>query len=154
MKQSAKGDSNGGQTLSGKDKAKLLKLMREQQKQKDATPAAKKAVQNTKSIVPDNQTSGLPAGFFDATPVSNLSSVSAQLSAPAPQSAIKPAANSNVSNLPQGFFDNPVEDLSARGITMEQFTAKMEKEEQAELDSFLTEVKGTLDTCPSVSNQF
>lgn len=149
MKQGAKGDAAGA-ALSGKDKAKLLKLMREQQKQKEVAAPVRKAVPSSAPVTSSHQSSGLPAGFFDGAPAAaaistqvqqtTVAKTSAKPSAAAPATS---AAASNVSNLPQGFFDNPVEDLNARGISMEQYTAKMEKEEQAELDSFLTEMKGT-----------
>jgi hypothetical protein len=139
MKLGGKADSGGA--VSGKDKAKMLKMMREQQKQKEAAQVKPPAAA-AKPIVPQRAApSGLPAGFFDDAPVQ-----AAQASAPAtaqPVAVSKPATAS-ISNLPQGFFDNPVEDLNARGITLEQYSAKVEKEEQGELDAFLNEVKGTL----------
>jgi hypothetical protein len=143
MKQGAKLDSSAS-ALSGKDKAKLLKMMREQQKQKDTAPPVKKPAQSTtiaapSTIKPSSHRSGLPEGFFDSGPPAASAAVVAQ---PVPT---KPTPSSSVVNsLPQGFFDNPVEDLSARGISMEQYTAKMEQEEKAELSSFFTEVKGTV----------
>jgi hypothetical protein len=144
MKQGAKLDS-GASALSGKDKAKLLKMMREQQKQKDTAPPVRMPAQNTASatpstIKPSSHTSGLPEGFFDSA--SPAAASTAPVTQPVPP---KPTPSSSVaSSLPQGFFDNPVEDLSARGISMEQYTAKMEQEEKAELNAFLTEVKGTV----------
>jgi len=124
--------------MSGKDKAKLLKMMKEQNKQKEQ-PAnhghSKPKPHNHGRIVAPAQ-SGLPSDFFDAPAATPVSA-----KAPSVQSNTTTPANNTISNLPKGFFDNPVEDLSARGITMDQYTARMEKEEQAELDSFLTQLK-------------
>ena len=154
MKMGGKVDGNSN-LLSGKDKAKALKLMREQQKQKETInktniprPPITKEPQSNK---PQYQT-GLPPGFFDdnVTPLSSKASNQTNQShnlanAPAVPAQSNKQTNgaAGISNLPAGFFDNPVEDLNARGITMEQYTASMEKEEQSELNSFLTEIKGT-----------
>ena len=123
--------------MSGKDKAKLLKLMKEQSKQKvQHVPASHDHSKPKPHNVAPAQ-SGLPSNFFDAPAAPLVSAKAASV-----QSSLASApANNTISNLPKGFFDNPVEDLSARGITMEQYTARMEKEEQAELDSFLTQLK-------------
>lgn len=123
--------------MSGKDKAKLLKMMKEQNKQKQPVvpsvhSGAKAKPTSSHGAAPAQ--AGLPAGFFD--------SPSIVIPPPTVQSStVTASTNNTISNLPKGFFDNPVEDLSARGISMEQYTAKMEKEEQAELDSFLTQLK-------------
>lgn len=139
MKQGSKADASSS-NLSGKDKAKLLKMMREQQKQREVPVPPKKVPHSVAPVKQASQQSGLPACFFDADPPVIPKSNAAQ-SAPLAATKVDAPKSTGVSSLPQGFFDNPVEDLSARGITMEQYTAKMEKEEQAELDSFLTEVK-------------
>lgn len=137
--------AGGGAAVSGKDKAKLLKMMKEQQKQKVA-PAV---VLNTVKAAPAAKLpSGIPSNFFDAEqsqpPIASkplIASASTQQSKPA-SSTLSASNNNSIKNLPQGFFDNPVEDLNARGITMEQYTAKLEKEEQSALDSFLSDLKG------------
>jgi len=79
----------------------------------------------------------LPAGFFDTPAIVAPPAVISKVGGAQSNNA----ASSTISNLPKGFFDNPVEDLSARGISMEQYTARMEKEEQAELDLFLAQLK-------------
>ena len=145
-------NGNGNASMSGKDKAKLLKMMKEQQKSKEIQSSTRpsKTTNNTvtKTSVEvniNNTTSNLPAGFFDDATISTstheIKKSTTTIPVPPPQKSTE-ITTSGISNLPQGFFDNPVEDLNARGITMEQYTAKMEKEEQAELDSFLTELKG------------
>lgn len=144
MKGGAKTEAQG--PMSGKDKAKLLKMMKEQSKQQQQqarpvpVPKPKAAALSTQG----NAQSGLPSDFFDSAPSAPavLPTVVARPSQSNAQSAATGASASNISNLPKGFFDNPVEDLNARGISMEQYTAKMEKDEQAELDSFLTQLKG------------
>lgn len=143
-------NGNGNASMSGKDKAKLLKMMKEQQKSKEiqhsTRPSKTTNITVTKTSVEvnnNNITSNLPAGFFDDATISTSTHEikKSTTTIPVPQKSTE-NTTSGISSLPQGFFDNPVEDLNARGITMEQYTAKMEKEEQAELDSFLTELKG------------
>lgn len=134
--------------LSGRDKAKALKMMREQQKQQGESSSTKHSSSNHaigagsagklvgKPQMMKQSQAELPPGFFD-------DSVSIPNSVQSAQTNNSTTAGSGIGNLPAGFFDNPVEDLNARGITMEQYTAKMEKEEREELDSFLTEIKGS-----------
>jgi len=43
--------------------------------------------------------------------------------------------------LPMGFFDNPIEDLNAHGMTIVDYRNKVDKEEKQEFDQFLSEVK-------------
>jgi uncharacterized protein YjfI (DUF2170 family) len=43
--------------------------------------------------------------------------------------------------LPMGFFDNPIEDLNAHGMTFADYRSKVDKELKLELDQFLSEVK-------------
>lgn len=125
----------GGSAVSGKDKAKMLKMMKEQQRQKEAV-----VPKTAKPISTPQIPSGMPSDFFDSVPMQPPLEIKI---APAPvQPAKAPATTNGIKNLPQGFFDNPVEDLNARGITMEQYTAKLEKEEQSALDSFLSDLKG------------
>ncbi len=127
--------------MSGKDKAKLLKMMKEQNKQKEQNVPANHGHSKSKShnhghnVAPVQ--SGLPCDFFDAPAAPSVSAKAPSV----PSTHATAPANNTISNLPKGFFDNPVEDLNARGITMDQYTARMEKEEQAELDSFLTQLK-------------
>lgn len=133
--------AGGGTAVSGKDKAKLLKMMKEQQKQKEVPPVVPKIMKVV--APPAKMPTGIPTDFFDA-PQAPLTAkpVVWQPAKAAPATISNNNSNNTISNLPQGFFDNPVEDLNARGITMEQYTAKLEKEEQSALDSFLTDLKG------------
>lgn len=135
MKQSGKVAGNASTALSGKDKARLLKLKKEQQKQK-VVPAGNTSARQAVAPSTTQEVSGLPSGFFDDEPAPIPPQVGASTN------ATNGPARADISNLPQGFFDNPVEDLNARGIAMEQFSAKVEEEEKAELDAFLSQVKG------------
>lgn len=126
--------------MSGKDKAKLLKMMKEQNKPKEQPVPSSHGQMKPKLHNSAPVQSGLPSDFFDTPASAAPSLVPVKETVVQSKKAPAPAANT-ISNLPKGFFDNPVEDLGARGITMEQYTASMEKEEQAELDSFLTQLK-------------
>jgi hypothetical protein len=175
-------DLQSGTALSGKDKAKVLKLMREQQKEKDRGTTQATSAPRTASAVPKiPSSSGLPAGFFDNEPAPKSATNVASSSASAASYSInsmpssQPTSNistttSNSSNnssssnnnskshngkssivatlaptknaaLPRGFFDNPVEDLNAHGISMDTYTAAVEKNEQDQLNAFLADIK-------------
>jgi hypothetical protein len=131
--------------LSGKEKAKMLKMMKEQSKQKEQAQTQTKPRPSAATAPKAPMQSGLPSNFFDVAPTANPASVVSDRrpgNSAISTNTAAPVADNTIGNLPKGFFDNPVEDLNARGISMDQYTAKMEKEEKAELDSFLSQLKG------------
>jgi len=54
----------------------------------------------------------------------------------------KDATKTSAPNLPQGFFDDPIEDLKAQGIikNVDEFKELRKKHDQDELESFMTEI--------------
>ena len=81
------------------------------------------------------------------TPMNNIDDVHHQsttlpihsISVTVPPKKDEPSKNNAV--LPMGFFDNPIEDLNAHGMTFADYRNKVDKEEKQELDQFLSEVK-------------
>lgn len=131
--------NNKGSAISGKDKAKLLKLMREQQRDKEINITAESKIkQNRTGSSVTNVVPNVDKNFLiDEVPLLKISKSTASNVA----KEITSTKTNAKSTLPVGFFDDPVDDLNARGISIEQFRAAHSLEEQNQLDSFMNEIK-------------
>jgi hypothetical protein len=158
---SASGQANA--TLSGKDKVAMLKKMRELQKDTSGShksqPPITKAASNSNDsdhkgpkVQKVEPSSAVPAGFYDANAAATTAGVGTVSTAPrvpvvsslsnsstAKYSEAQPVSVVQTS-LPQGFFDNPIEDSKARGIDLFKVIQTKEKEASLQLKSFLEEI--------------
>ena len=151
----------------GKDKAKYLKsLKNERQSQSqgqshanlqvsEATMASQKR-QKTQSVsvVPPQPTSvsqssavGLPSDFFDDANATSEVKVETEVG-PGLYSSQKRKANPNEiiatkiasSNVPSDFFDDPMEELAARGISEKTFKNMQDTEGKDQLGKLMEEI--------------
>ena len=146
--------SGSNQQLNGKDKIKILKLMKAKStaenppkasvqhnqdkpsiKEKDKWIEMKdvKKLANNFPVVPKTIKNAIPDDFFDAQSV--LPPPSEIIPAIAPKETA-----SNTANIPAGFFDDPIEDLTARGLSIKQQLSRQVEIENAELNTLLTEI--------------
>ncbi|KAJ1440595.1 hypothetical protein B484DRAFT_391207 [Ochromonadaceae sp. CCMP2298] len=113
----------------------------------DAPPRTAPAPASAPARAPAPAKAGLPAGFFDAeAPVIPAPTPAASMPAsmPASSSASVPVAGAGgASSLPAGFFDDPVEALQkTKGLTLQQYAAQVDKEEQAQVRALLKDIGG------------
>lgn len=136
MKQQMLANGGKGASLDGKAKAAILKQQKNDSHgtlpTKSMPSAAKKQSFNHQS---------LPSDFYDAEPESkpavSVKSASNQHSQKAPQHS---TITNQAPSLPLGFYDDPAEDLAARGINQQTFQKEKDKHEEKELSSFLNEI--------------
>ena len=151
----------------GKDKAKYLKSLkneRQSQSQSHANPQvseAKMASQKrqktqSESVVPPQPTSvsqssavGLPSDFFDDANATSEVKVEVEVEVgPGLYSSQKRKANPNEiiatkiasSNVPSDFFDDPMEELAARGISEKTFKNMQDTEGKDQLGKLMEEI--------------
>lgn len=131
---------------STKEMVKQLKAQKVQAVQPAAKPAQSAAQPPSKPVAPAAARPALPQDFFDnaqeAAPpavAGRSSAPTAPISAPpsAPAAAAPPAAKNN---LPAGFFDDPVADLTARGVDIEALNKEVEKRQAEQVEDFLQQV--------------
>lgn len=169
---SKRDDSKSTTNLSGKDKAKMLKLMKEKQKNvavETSMVTKSTFVSRSNSSVgfkptPSIKISGPPADFFDnnsatittttmTTPTFKPSDITSSINTQRAVTTLEtpsgpvPAA----ANMPVGFFDNPTEELSARGINIQQHNAEQQKIVESEFQSFLSEIEVLKEDADEVS---
>ena len=139
-KMSASSNSADAKILSGKEKAQILKLLKGKKSEEDVT--SQKAIvrakhsSNTHRDVglelekrADSSTSVIPEDFFDSAEIK-----------PETNSTVLKSAVKEASAIPSGFFDDPVDDLNARGLTIKQQIARQKEIEISEMKSFLNEI--------------
>lgn len=141
MKQQMLANGTKGVALDGKAKAALLK---QQKNESHSSLLAKSVPIATKKS--SSKAHVLPSDFFDAEsePIFAISTKTvanhANKRAPVPTATINQAPS-----LPLGFYENPAEDLAARGINQQVFQKEKEKHEEKELSSFLNEIDSMAD---------
>lgn len=141
--------NNSATALTGKDKAKLLKQMKEKQKAESEVKLSVSQPNKPKPVQSVTNTTKpvLPSNFFDDAPPAAASIV-------APTKAVTTVQTSSVHNntaaappvsvntqLPVGFFDNPTEELTARGVDIKQHQAEQQKIIDNEFQSFMSEIE-------------
>eukprot|EP01035_Chromulina_nebulosa_P029299 gene29299-38823_t len=154
--------SGSNQQLSGKDKIKVLKLMKAKLTAAENPPKSNEQLNQDKHFIKEkekvivlkdskklnnipanytNNTSVIPKAIENAFPDDffDTQSIVPPHSAITPVLATKESA-SNTANIPAGFFDDPIEDLTARGLTIKQQLSRQVKIENAELNTLLTEI--------------
>eukprot|EP01039_Chlorochromonas_danica_P006846 gene6846-7566_t len=139
QQQIQKGSSSNRSTVSAKDMVKELK------KQKQHTPATtttphtakytstqskEKEKHPNKPTIPPSSSGGIPVDFFDSKP---------------PPSA-PPAETKSNNNLPAGFFDDPLADLTARGVDLNELAKKQDVQARVEVEQFLQSVEAEADS--------
>lgn len=140
MKQQLASKSDG---TNAKDKVKMLKAMKEQQKQQP--PPATKSNPSTVNVPSSSSSpfdSGVPAGFFDEAPTAMPAQVTVVANTNLGDKAASkaPPITKNAA-VPLGFFDNVEEDFQAHGINYQQFQQKQEEIIQEEVTSFLEDIQ-------------
>lgn len=140
MKQQQQMSSSGGSAgMAGKDKVKMLKMMKAQQSGSvvPAEPIRAKVQEKQPKMSHTTgvaQGSQLPSDFFDNADT---------FQAPANNNhATKATASSCIttSALPEGFYDDPLQDMVAHGVSVHTFQAEKEKRNQEDLSNFLAEI--------------
>ena len=150
--------SGSNQQLSGKDKIKVLKLLKAKaaaenppkvgvqpnqerivlkikEKEKYIEMATKKPNNfpiDISVVVANNNNNAVPDGFFDVPTI--ISEITPALKLP------KEISSNTTTNIPAGFFDDPIEDLTARGLTIKQQILRQTEIENAELNTLLSEI--------------
>jgi hypothetical protein len=146
---SKKGDASAvSSNVTGKDKAKLLKMMKEKQRNDEnvnikVQKPKEVAVIKSNSLPTTAAASKLPENFFDSEPTTKAPAVQQAVKTPvvkfvAPVTVA--SVKTNTSQMPVGFFDNPTEELSARGVNIVQHKAEQQKIVDTEFQSFLSEI--------------
>lgn len=135
MKQKQQSSDNM-QQLSGKDKAKLLKLMKEKEKEQNNLSNTKPKNDKKVSTQP---VSTMPSDFFDSILPSDV-----------PKQTQIQTTSASTSNIPQGFFDNPIDDLKVHGIDPMTYVKEQSNKEQETLHSFLQEINVIVEENPDL----
>ena len=150
-------EASSNQQLSGKDKIKVLKLLKakaaENPPKVGVQPNQEKIVLKIKEkekyiematkkpnnfpidisvVVANNNNNAVPDGFFDVPTI--ISEITPALKLP------KEISSNTTTNIPAGFFDDPIEDLTARGLTIKQQILRQTEIENAELNTLLSEI--------------
>jgi hypothetical protein len=134
-----------GSNINGKEKLQMLKNLKDlkskpissnkRAKNNASSKNSENNLTNLKTIEEEtkvNISSSIPQEFFDETPFTK---------SPLPSTpSLKNIVLIKKEDVPIGFFDDPVDDLASRGITIKQQILEAEKQAQSELSSFLTDI--------------